>query len=107
MATRLYPPQLEGALPAFYKDYDDNNKLIGVTISIPFGINRAVNIQTINSIALRLRTTSTNTYLIADKLCTNYDKELNVATFKFTYDDTDENTDITATLINEGQYYRA
>ena len=105
--ARLYPPQLEGTLPAFYKDYDDNGVLIGCTINIPFGVNRAVNIKAIDSLALRLRTTSTNTYIVPDKLCTNYDAENNIATFKFEYDANDENTDMTASLINESQYYRA
>ena len=106
-ATRLYPPKLDGALPAFYKTYDEDNKtLLGVTLNIPFGRNRAVNLEAIDGLALRLRTTSTNTYLVADKITHLYDKELNIATFKFEYDANDENTDTTASLINEGQYYR-
>lgn len=113
MATfnRLYPPTLTGSLPAFYKNYEkDKNtgekKLLGCTINIPFGINRAVNMKSINKIALRLRTVSTNTYLATDYMSTSYDPETYVATFKFDYDAEDENTDITASLINEGQYYR-
>ena len=102
--AKLYPPQLEGTLPAFYKTYDerDENLVKSCTINIPFGINRAVNIKTIKNIALRLRTTSTNTYLIADCPSTNYDEERHIASFKFNYDPEDENTDLTATLINEG-----
>ena len=104
--ARLYPPQLEGALPAFYKTYSDDKKQISCVINIPFGINRAVNIKAIDKLALRLRTTSTNTYIVADKYSTNYDAETNIASFKFDYDADDENTDVTASLINEGQYYR-
>jgi len=63
--------------------------------------------KTIDGLVLRLRTTSTNTYIVPEKLCTNYDAENNTATFKFVYDEDDENTDTTAKRINEGQYYRA
>ena len=102
--AKLYPPQLEGALPAFYKSYDDDGEtLLSCTINIPFGINRAVNIKSVDKVALRLRTTSTNTYLAADKICTSFDRENNIASFRFDYD---EENDITAGLINEGQYYR-
>ena len=102
--AKLYPPQLEGSLPAFFKDYDEDDptKLIGCTINIPFGFNRAVNIKTVSRIALRLRTTSTNTYLIADCPSTNWDSELRTASFKFTYDKDNEDTDTTASLLNEG-----
>ena len=62
--------------------------------------------RTVDGLVLRLRTTSTNTYITADYPCTSYDMENNLATFKFTYDETDENTDTTAKRINEGQYYR-
>lgn len=113
MATfnRLYPPTLAGSLPAFYKNYEKDKitgkkKLLGCTINIPFGISRAVSMKSITKLALRLRTVSTNTYLVADYMSTSYDPETYVATFKFDYDETDENTDITASLINEGQYYR-
>ena len=106
MATKLYPPQLEGALPAFYKTYDTNGKLKGLTLTIPFGINRTVSYSSISNIALRLRTTSTNTYLIADKKAVQMDLDNGKAVFKFDYDETDEDTDKTASLINEGQYYR-
>ena len=62
--------------------------------------------KTIDGLVLRIRTTSTNTYLAADYPCANYDRENNTATFKFVYDEDNENTDTTAKRINEGQYYR-
>lgn len=63
MATKLYPPQLEGTLPAFYKSHDDKVK---TAITIPFGINRAVSNTSIHGMRLRLRTASTNTFILSD-----------------------------------------
>jgi len=83
MATKLYPPQLEGVLPAFYRSYneDGDGELLGASITIPFGLNRAVNITSISNVALRLRTTSTSTYILADVLADAINLEEGWATF--------------------------
>jgi len=61
MATKLYPPQLEGILPAFYKTYDDDGEVKKASIDIPFGLNRAVTLDEISALELRIKTVSTNT----------------------------------------------
>lgn len=102
--TRLYPPQLEGSLPAFYKKYNDENELTGAIINIPFGVNRAISISSIGGLVIKIRTTSTNTYLVSDYKAIQYDAESNIASFEFKYDEkSDKNL---ASLFNEGQYYR-
>jgi hypothetical protein len=70
--AKLYPPQLEGSLPAFVNTYDMNNNstFLGTTLKIPFGLNRAVSVNSIKSIAIRIRTTSTNTFLVSDYIDT-------------------------------------
>lgn len=98
MATKLYPPQLEGTLPAFCKSYNSNGELIGASITVPFGLNRAVNVSSIGQLALRLRTASTNTYILSDIISTAAELEEGYAIF-------DLNA-IEANKINESQYYR-
>jgi len=70
--AKLYPPQLEGSLPAFVNTYDinNNNNFLGTTLKIPFGLNRAVSVNSIKGIAIRIRTTSTNTFLVSDYIDT-------------------------------------
>ena len=101
MATnKLFPPTLEGTLPAFYKDYtsEDNPETTGATINIPFSLGRAVSINEIYMISARFSTTSTNSLV------------LTLATDQFNF--TDENmayfklTAAQAAKLNEGQYYR-
>lgn len=105
--ARLYPPQLVGSLPAFYKTYNEDKTRITCTINIPFGINRGVSISDISGLALRLRTTSTNTYIVADHPSVNYDMDNTIATFTFEYIQDDDTSSQIPLKINEGQYYRA
>ena len=97
--AKLYPPQLEGSLPAFVNTYDMNNNstFLGTTLKIPFGLNRAVSVNSIKSIAIRIRTTSTNTFLVSDYIDTQHDLETGNAIFLF---------DKKKKLFNESQYYR-
>lgn len=99
MATKLYPPQLEGTLPAFYKTYDVEKKTVlkGANITIPFGMNRAVSQVSIDGMFCRIRTMATNTYIVAKETLapdwTNQVVNINL--------DAEE-----AAKINEGQYYK-
>ena len=73
MATRLYPPITEEVLSAFYLDYDENGNKTGATININFKLNKAVSMTEIGGIVLRLRTISTNTYIITENSNPNLD----------------------------------
>jgi hypothetical protein len=43
MSTKLYPPQIAGALPAFCKTYDVLSDLsLGAKMTIPFTMNEGV-----------------------------------------------------------------
>lgn len=99
MAIKLYPPQLEGTLPAFYKTYTDNTKteLEGANIEIPFGMNRAVSQTSIKKVSCRLRTIATNTYLAI--------KETEVIDFTKGVVNINLNAE-EASQFNEGQYYK-
>ena len=50
MGVRLYPPLLEGTLPAFYLDSAEEGKGCGI-MRIPFSYNRAINIQEVSESA--------------------------------------------------------
>lgn len=54
----LYPPNLEGTLPAFYSD----EKGI-VYITIPFSMNRTVGQGSVGGFRLRIKTVQNNTFL--------------------------------------------
>lgn len=98
MASKLYPPQVEGILPAFYKSYDDDGEVTGAALTIPFGLNRAVALNEIYKLEIRLKTVSTNTQIFMGA-CDTWDQtEL---TAYFTIDAA------TAANINEGQFYKA
>lgn len=49
MAVKLYPPVIEGALPAFYGTE---------TLSVPFSMNRAVGVSEVAGFALKIKTVS-------------------------------------------------
>lgn len=107
MAIKLYPPQLEGTLPAFYKTYGKldnsvNNEIDysdcqGATIIIPFGMNRAVSTTEIKGIHCRIRTIATNTYLI-NKETDIIDYTQNICYLKLTTEEAEK--------FYEGQYYK-
>lgn len=54
MATKLYPPNLEGTLPAF----------IGDKLIIPFSMNKTVPISSVTGINIKLKTVQNNIQLI-------------------------------------------
>ena len=55
MAKRLYPPQLDGTLPAF----------TGATVVVPFAMNKAVSLSEVTGFRLKIKTTL-NDILIND-----------------------------------------
>jgi hypothetical protein len=53
--AKLASPLLEGTIPAFYFDTNENNEGI-VNITIPFGLNRSVSRSQIKGLALKIKT---------------------------------------------------
>ena len=63
MATKLYPPYINGTLPAFWLTYDaSNTSIVNSLITIPFTDNVARG-SNVTGYSLRLRTASTGAYL--------------------------------------------
>ncbi len=99
MATRLYPPQLAGTLPAFYKIYDSQTGVLRESkIVIPFTMSAGVNPNEIKKFSLRMRTSSTNTFLFEPLISTDYDQEKSTVTFTLSAENSSQ--------LNEGQYYK-
>lgn len=73
--ARLYPPITEETLPAFCLRYDSDGKKGSATLKIDFNLNKAVASKEISGMALRLRTVSTNKYVIDENI--KYNDDLN------------------------------
>lgn len=52
--AKLYPPVIEGTIPAFN----------GTTLVVPFSMNRSVSQAQINGFALKIKTIQSNTYVV-------------------------------------------
>ena len=99
MAVKLYPPQIDGILPAFYKNYDkETGELKNAAIAIPFGMNRAVTLDEVYKLSLRIKTVSTNT-IVDVRYCDSFDRTELIAYFTIPQD--------IAANFNEGQFYKA
>jgi hypothetical protein len=59
--AKLYPPIIEGSLPAFCS----NNGTVNITV--PFSMNKAVSANSIEGFSLKIKTVSSNTYLLSFK----------------------------------------
>ena len=113
--SRLYPPITEEVLSAFCLSYNDQQEKVGASINVSFNLNRAVAISEIGGIALRLRTISTNQYVITENINKNeetgksegialsYDLDNGTAVFQIT----ETNNSDKMKFLNVGQYYKA
>lgn len=113
--SRLYPPVTEEVLSAFCLSYDDDGNKTGVSININFNLNKAVASSEINGMALRLRTISTNQYVITENIEINSTTGLSEGIAVY-YDLTDgecifqitsENNEEAVNKLKVGQYYKA
>lgn len=97
--TKLYPPQIAGALPAFCKTYDILQDLsTGAKITIPFTMNAGVGEAEVKGFALRIKTSASNTYLCPVLYSTQWDKEKSTVTFELGEEYVNR--------FNEGQFYK-
>ena len=94
--VKLYPPVLEGTLPAFYSD---ENGIVNITI--PFSMNRAVSHTQVGGFELKIKTVQNGTFLYT------------LQTFDFNkYDVENTNTYVTFQLqdneglLKMGQFYK-
>ncbi len=113
--ARLYPPVTEEVLSAFCLSYNDKGEKTGASINVSFNLNRAVANAEIAGIALRLRTISTNQYVITENLAIdpNTGKSEGEA-LSYSLDDgtcifsiTAENNPEAINMLKVGQFYKA
>lgn len=93
MDEKLYPPYLENTIPAFYKTDD------GITIKVPFSMNRTVSDTQVRGYVLVIKSVSTNTPLLEGNYLFSDSYSNNIVEFKV----------ISSALINKihiGQFYK-
>jgi hypothetical protein len=84
--TKLYPPHIEGTLPAFYLEKTSkDSKPTGAYISVPFSMNVAVSSILVKGFYLRLRTASSGNYLFEPVYSDNYDLDKGIVIFELSY----------------------
>lgn len=81
--AKLYPPILEGTLPAFY----------GIELTVPFSMNKTVSVNEVKSILIKIKTIQSNILLFSAetedfslsssgcKAVFNIEKDLNVGQY--------------------------
>ena len=55
---KLYPPYIEGTIPAFYGEQEDDK--IKYSIKIPYSMNKTVSINLVTEMAIRIKTVQSN-----------------------------------------------
>lgn len=89
MSEKLYPPHIEGTLPAFAK----GNMLI-----IPFQLNRAVGRDEFTSMSIILKTVQTNTILCDGISSTNIEYDNNTGYWRASF--------VVDSFVSPGLYYK-
>ena len=86
--AKLFPPILEGTIPAFYSE----NGIVKITI--PFSMNRAVSAVQVKGLALKIKTVQSSSYLYTIEMTNSLYFELEDSPwveFAFHADSSDEN----------------
>ncbi len=88
MAIKLYPPLIEGSIPAFY----------GTVLTVPFTMNRAVSKNAISGVAIKIKTIQSGLYILNAEASLDDITFDTICTANFKFDNKD--------LLKEGQYYK-
>ena len=88
MATRLYPPNLENTIPAFY----------GTSIEIPFSMNSTVSRDQVEGFMLQIKSLTSNSALINNIISNNFNIEKQSVKFTLSQEQVNK--------LNVGQYYK-
>lgn len=88
MATRLYPPNLENTIPAFY----------GTSIEVPFSMNSTVSRDQIEGFMLQIKSLTSNSALINNVISSNFNIEKQKVKFVLPQEQVNK--------LNVGQYYK-
>lgn len=89
MANRLYPPVIEGVIPAFY----------GNALTVPFVMNKSVSTDEVKGFALKMKTIISGDNPIGEVVnSTEYNFDSNIVIFNLTTEQADK--------LYEGQFYK-
>ena len=80
---KLYPPYIEGVIPAFY--FIDSSNLGAAIIAVPFSLNKAVDIHDIGDIQIKVKTVQQNQYVFTG-YCENISEALSTYIAKFRWE---------------------
>ena len=84
MAIKLYPPLINGVLPAFYLNYNLAGAILkGGSLTVPFNMNASVAESQVKGFSLRIRTASTGSYILPPIYSNAYDLAKGEVTFSF------------------------
>lgn len=101
MNTKLYPPQIEGTLPAFITNSQGN-----IEINIPFAMNKTVSWETIAGFAYKIKSVATNKLLANGEIEFNKDdkskiQNMIIPTFTITITNEEDKS-----KFSVGNYYK-
>lgn len=104
--AKLYPPVLEGILPAFYSENDNNGDGI-VRITIPFSMNRAVSNSQVGGFALKVKTVQSSSYLFTIQVTNSLFYNLEDSTYvQFVLRSSNEEQKAIIDKLHKGQFYK-
>ena len=93
--AKLFPPLIEGTIPAFYSE----NGIVKITI--PFSMNKAINKEQVSGFVLKAKTVQSSTYLFTIQTINNNTFNMeNSPWVTFTLNDTD------ISYLRVGQFYK-
>lgn len=91
--AKLFPPTIEGIIPAFYSENGTIN------IIVPFSMNRAVSPIQVEGFAIKIKTVQSSSYLAEKEIFEGFDLEGNQSSISFSF--------LQEELpLKEGQFYK-
>lgn len=73
--AKLYPPYIEGTIPAFYTE--TKNGTDQTILTVPFSMNRSVGKSDIKGFALKMKTVNSNVFIYSDLTVSTQDYDIN------------------------------
>ena len=99
--AKLYPPIIEGTLPAFYSTEKEGGTA-SVKLVVPFSMNKSVPFSEVSGMYLKMKTISNNAYIITKE----ESKVLDDENFTDTQIIFDLSTEVAKNQLNLGQSYK-
>ena len=94
--AKLFPPVIEGIVPAFYQEEDGN-----IAVTIPFSMNRAVSQSQVKGLAVKVKTVQSSSYIYTEKVEDSVDYELENSCWVRVYINP-----LQVAQMKKGQYYK-